>query len=173
VLVVIALGSGAYAMSSAGDEPKAAKQAAPAESAGGGAAGADFRQLDRTVADGAFVVTVTGVRCGVKDVGPDELRQQAKGEFCLVDVAAENAGRDAQLLDGSLQRALDSGGRSYTADEQAVALLNGQGPTLLEEIAPGATVRGVLPFDVPTGTKLASLVLHESMQSRGARVSLT
>jgi Domain of unknown function (DUF4352) len=178
VLVVIALGSGAYAMNGTGDKPVADPPAVAPES--GGVAGGmlpesatDIRQLDRTVADGVFVVTVSRVRCGVEEVGFEELRQPAKGEFCLVDVAAENAGREAQLLDGGLQRAVDARGRSFAADQEAAALLNGENPTLLDEVPPGATVRGVLAFDVPAGTRLAAFVLHESVQSRGARVSLT
>jgi uncharacterized protein DUF4352 len=180
LLVVIALGTGAYAMGGAGEEPAASLPAAPSESTGGGGAGGisesgtDLGLLDKTVvADGVFVITVNRVRCGVKEVGPDELRQPAKGEFCLADVSAENAGREAQLLDGSIQRVVDARGRAYAVDEQAAALLNDQSPTLLEEIAPGATVRGVLPFDVPAGSRPSALVLHESVQSRGARVSLS
>lgn len=176
LLAVLVIGSAAYAMN-AGDEPAAERSAATAQSEGAGAdlseSGGDAITLNRTGADGVFVVTVTGVRCGVKTVGPAELPQRAEGEFCLVNVTAENAGSEAQLLDGGIQHAVDTRGRSYRVADAAAAFLNDQRPTLLEEIAAGATVRGVLPFDVPSGTRLAALLLHESPGSRGARVELT
>jgi hypothetical protein len=137
-------------------------------SGGGGArleSGTDLAVLDRTAAEGVFVVTVTGVRCGVRRVG----RVPAKGQFCLVEVVAENAGREAHRLDGGAQRAVDARGRAYAIAGRAAAVLN----TLRQEIAPGATVRGVLPFDVPRGARLSTLVLHESAGSRGARVALS
>jgi hypothetical protein len=177
VLTVILLGSAAYAMSSSGDQPAANQPAAPTESAARAGvvpeSDPDLVTLERTGADGAFMVTVAGVRCGVKAVGSDELPQRAKGEFCLVYVTAENAGQEARLFDGGIQRAVDTRGRAYPVTDRATVFLNDQEPTLLEEIAPGATVRGVLPFDVPAGTRLSALILHESAGSRGARVSLS
>lgn len=175
---MIAIGSGAYAMRGVSDTPTATPAGMPSAAASGGGtgeleSGTDLATLDRTGAEGVFVVTVTGVRCGVEEVGPADLRQPAKGEFCLVEVSAENAGGEAHLLDGGAQRAVDTQGRAYPVDDRAAAFVNDRNPTLLEEIAPGATVTGVLPFDVPAGTRLATLVVHESPGSRGTRVSLS
>jgi hypothetical protein len=44
--------------------------------------------------------------------------------------------------------------------------------TFLEDINPGNTVKGKLVFDVPQGTKLASVVLHESMYTAGVKIPL-
>ncbi|SNY58253.1 DUF4352 domain-containing protein [Paractinoplanes atraurantiacus] len=123
--------------------------------------------------EGHFQLTVTGSRCGVPSVGPQELPQRAAGQFCLVDVAVHNSGAEAELLDPGAQRAIDSQGAEHPVADQALVFLNEPQPTLLEEIAPGATVKGVLPFDVPAGVQLSELVLHTAMDSTGARVPVS
>lgn len=135
--------------------------------------GVDGLALDRVGADGAFIVTVTGVRCGVEAVGPVELRRRGHEQFCLVGVSVENAGREARRLDGGAQRAVDGHGRAYAVVGQAVAFLNERAPSLLDAIPGGATVRGVLPFEIPARGHLAALLVHESAGSRGARITLS
>jgi hypothetical protein len=188
VLAVVAVGAGAYAISASGgpdgDESGKATVAASAVVAGNGIGGGDEAPyvvdpgaqdavLNRTGADGAFIVTVAGVKCGIAAVGPADLLQRANGRFCLVSVSVENAGREPRLLDGSAQRAVDAHGKNYAVDDRAAAFLNAQTPTLLDEIAAGATVRGVLPFDVPAGTRLNALLVHESGTSKGAKIALS
>jgi len=172
VLALIALGSGGYAMSVGDDEPAASAAPAAVPSPSGTDRQEDAAALLRTGAEGVFMVSVTGVHCGVKAIGPARLRQRAHGTFCLVDVAVENAGQEARLLDGGAQRAVDVRGRAYAVAGRAAVFLNDRTPTLLERIAPGSTVRGVLPFDVPRGTRLSALLLHDTPGSRGARVPL-
>jgi uncharacterized protein DUF4352 len=172
VLAVVALGSGAYA--AVRDDAAAVPRAAPAP---GGSAGAatgrvEEAQSARVGADGAFIVSVVGLQCRLRTIGSPGLRQLAKGEFCLVNVAVENAGRESRLLAGSEQRAVDSHRRSYPVDDRAAAFLNERVPSLLDEIPAATTVRGVLPFEVPAGTRLSALVVHESAASPGARISL-
>ncbi|XVU25363.1 DUF4352 domain-containing protein [Actinoplanes sp. CA-054009] len=123
--------------------------------------------------EGHFELTVTGSRCGVPTVGPQDLSQRATGQFCLVDVSVHNTGAEAELLDPGAQRAIDSRGAEHRVADQALVFLNEPRPTLLEEIAPGATVKGVLPFDVPAGVQLSELVLHTAMDSPGARVPVS
>lgn len=94
-------------------------------------------------------------------------------EFCLVNVTVENAGRESRPLDGSAQRAVDVHGRAYPVDDRAAAFLNDQLPSLLDEIPAAATVRGVLPFEVPAGTRLSALLVHESAETRGACIALS
>ncbi|MFC3740040.1 DUF4352 domain-containing protein [Paractinoplanes deccanensis] len=123
--------------------------------------------------EGVFQLTVDGSRCGFDSVGPQELPQHAQGQFCLVDVTVRNTGAESQLLDPGAQRAIDNGGGEHRVAEQALVFLNERQPTLLDEIPPGAAVKGVLPFDVPAGSGLSELVLHSSMDSPGARVPVT
>jgi hypothetical protein len=160
VLALVAVGSGAYAIGAAGDRPATRPAATAAASAPSGA-------------EGAFMLTVGKTECGVDSVGPAELPQRAEGQFCLVDVSVTNTGTEAALLDPGAQRAVDGHGREHAVADQAGAFLNDREPSLLDEIRPGATVRGVLAFDVPAGERLSVLVLHESMGSRGVRMPLS
>jgi len=161
VLAFVALGSGAYAISRTGAGSSAGPDAAPTGSA-------------RSGSDGAFAFTVTGTTCGVSSVGPAVLVQRpAAGQFCLVNVSVRNTGTQAQLLDPGAQHAIDDEGREYPVSDRAAVFLNDWNPTLLDEIPPGATVPGVLPFDVPAGARIGAVVLHESVTSTGVRVPLS
>jgi hypothetical protein len=126
-----------------------------------------------TGSDGGFAFSVSGVRCGVTTVGPEGLTTRAKGQFCLVNVAVRNGAKDAVLLDPGAQQAIDATGHRYGVAEEAAVFLNDGTPTLMEGIPAGATVAGVLPFDVPAGTRLADVELHESVASGGVRVQLS
>jgi hypothetical protein len=178
VLALAALGSGAYAVGA--DPGNAGRRAvaisiSAAPSAGNRAIedGAEDVALDRIGADGAFIVTVTGVRCGVEAVGPIELRRRVHEQFCLVGVSVENAGQEARPLDSGAQRAVDAHGRAYVVVGRAAMFLNERAPSLLDTIPGGATVRGVLPFAVPRRTHLVALLVHESAGTRGARIALS
>jgi hypothetical protein len=168
VLAVVAVGVTAVAMTGSDDKAAENRPAANADSANGGATA-----LTASGTDGAFAFNATSIECGVPTVGPAELPQQAAGQFCLVDVSVKNTGTDAALLDPGAQRALDGQGREHAVADQAGVFLNDQKPSLLDEIAPGAEVRGVLAFDVPAGERLTALQLHESMDSAGVRVPLS
>lgn len=153
LVTVAVLAAGAYGMSR--DE---SPTAAPSAAASG--------------AEGALNVTVTGTRCQVPSVGPNDLTQRAAGEFCLVDVVAKNTGAEPLLLDQGAQRALDAQGNAHPVSEAAWVFLNDGRPSLLDEIPAGGEVSGVLPFDVPRGTTLSTLELHESIASAGTSVPL-
>jgi uncharacterized protein DUF4352 len=157
-LAVVALGAGGFALASAGGDPE--PSAAPAAQV-------------RTATEDTFGFTVGETRCGVPTVGPAELTQRAKGQFCLVDVTVKNSGSEPDLMDTGAQRAVDGQGRAYPVADDAVVFLNDTAPSLLDEIKPGASVRGTLAFDVPAGTGLTALVLHRSMDSTGVRVPLS
>lgn len=162
VLVLLAIG-----VAGCGSGDKTDKAApAPASAAASGAAAP-------SAAEGAFAFTVTGSKCGVKSVGPADLEQKATGQFCLVDVSVKNVGTQATLLDGGAQKGIDTQGKEYSVADLATVYLNEKSPTLLEEIKPGAEVKGVLPFQVPATTKLAAVVLHGSPSTPGVRVALS
>jgi hypothetical protein len=130
-------------------------------------------KMNTPTKDGKFEFTVTGMKCGVRSVGPKELGQQAQGEFCLVDVTVKNVGTSAEMFDGSSQKAYDAKGAEYSHDGSAAIHANEQSQTFLQSINPGNQVKGKLIFDVPQGTKLTSVVMHESMLTAGVRVPLS
>jgi hypothetical protein len=145
---VLAAGGGAYALTARPKHP-----AAPS--------------------DGGFVFDVGTVKCGVGSVGPADLPQSANGQFCLVGVTVRNAGTEAALLDPGAQEAIDAQGRHYPMSDRAAVFVNNGDPTLLEEIPPGRSVPGVLPFELPSGVSPVALELREKVGSAGVRVPLS
>lgn len=129
-------------------------------------------KMNEPAVDGKFQFTVTGMKCNVPSVGPDGLGQKAQGEFCLIDVQVQNVAGTAEVFNDSSQQAVDAKGAVYSVDSGAAIYANGDASTFLEEINPGNTVKGKLVFDVPKGTKLTSVVLHESMYTAGIKVPL-
>ncbi|MEV4274916.1 DUF4352 domain-containing protein [Actinoplanes xinjiangensis] len=132
----------------------------------------DTPGLNQPAADGDFQFTVTGVKCGVSRVGTSLLGQAAQGQFCLISVQVKNIGKEAQTFLDSAQKAYDAKKVEYSVDSSAAIYANGDQQILFAEINPGNTVKGKLVFDVPDGTKLTSLDLHDSPFSGGIRVSL-
>jgi uncharacterized protein DUF4352 len=165
VLALVALGTAGCGSSDSDDKAAPAPASASASAAPAGGA--------RSAAEGSFAFTVTGSKCGVKSVGPADLEQKATGQFCLVDVSVKNVGTKATLLDGGAQKGVDAQGKEYPVADLATVYLNDKSPTLLEEIKPGAEVKGVLPFQVPAATELSAIVLHGSMSTPGVRVALS
>ncbi|WP_043516467.1 MULTISPECIES: DUF4352 domain-containing protein [unclassified Actinoplanes] len=121
---------------------------------------------------GGFGLRVTSVRCGVSAIGPDGLEQRAHGQFCLLDVRVTNNGTEPALFDSSAQRVYDADGAAYAVAADAAVFLNDDSPTLLDEIPPGTSVDGVLPFDVPKNAQLSEVSLLGSGVAPGIRMSL-
>jgi hypothetical protein len=128
--------------------------------------------MNKAATDGKFQFTVTDLRCGLPSVGTDVLNEKAQGEFCLVDVTIKNVGKSAEVFVDSTQQALDADGNTYSVDSGAAIYANTDSSTFLEQINPGNTVKGALVFDVPKGTKLTSVILHESTFTPGIKVPL-
>jgi hypothetical protein len=129
-------------------------------------------RMNTPAKDGKFQFTVTGMHCGVKSVGDATFGQKAQGEFCLVNVTIKNVATSAEIFDSSSQKAYDAKNTEFTVDGGAEMYVNDQNQTFLEDINPGNQVKGTLVFDVPQGTKLTSIVLHESMFTAGVKIPL-
>lgn len=121
--------------------------------------------------DGKFEFTVSGMKCGATEVGPEFATTKAQGEFCQVSVQVKNIGQTAELFDSSSQKAY-AGTTEFSVDGAAELAVNEDAQTFFENINPGNKVKGVLIFDVPKDTKLDSIVLHESFYTAGIRVPL-
>jgi hypothetical protein len=128
--------------------------------------------LNQPVRDGKFEFTVTNMDCSQNTLGVAPVSHQATGVFCLVSVTVANIGDEAQTLDATSQVAYDAQNREYSTDIEAAFYLENGGDTLFNQLNPGASVQGVLVFDVPAGTQLTSLELHDSMLSGGVTVNL-
>ncbi|MGX6600594.1 DUF4352 domain-containing protein [Micromonosporaceae bacterium Da 78-11] len=129
-------------------------------------------KMNTPATDGKFQFTVTGMKCGAPSVGGDGLSQKAQGQFCIVDVNVQNVGKTAEVFSDSSQKGYDENATEFSVDSSAGIYANKDYSVFLEQINPGNTVKGKLAFDVPTGTKLSYVVLHESLFTPGVKVPL-
>jgi hypothetical protein len=113
--------------------------------------------------------------CGVPSVGPDGFGETAQGQFCLVNVTVMNVGKSPEVFNDFTPKAYDANGTELSPNSGAGVWVNkgGASSTFLQSINPGNTVRGTLIFDVPKGTTLSSIVLHESEFTAGVKVPLS
>ncbi|MFF0251276.1 DUF4352 domain-containing protein [Micromonospora zamorensis] len=130
-------------------------------------------KVGESARDGKFEFTVKSSKCGVAKVGSAPLEQKAQGQFCLVTLNVKNIGKEAQMFDGSSQKAYAADGTEYSADTGAAIYANKNAETFLNDINPGNQVTGVVVFDIPKNVKLTKLELHDSMFSGGVDVALS
>jgi hypothetical protein len=125
------------------------------------------------VRDGKFEFVVTGMDCSKTTLGDSFLNTKAQGTFCVVTVSVKNIGDEAQLFAGSNQKAYDGRGAEYENDGSAEFYANDDNQTFLNDVNPGNKVTGKIVFDVPKGTKLTTIELHDSFFSGGVKVALS
>lgn len=116
--------------------------------------------------DGQFTFTVTGVR-RTEHIGDEFTGTDAQGEFVVVTMTVLNHGRKAQMLNATDQK-LIANGKVYSADSGAFT----DTAAFLNNINPGNQVTAHIAFDVPKGTNVNQVVLHDSPYSAGVRVAL-
>ncbi|MER5336777.1 DUF4352 domain-containing protein [Micromonospora sp. NPDC002717] len=143
----------------------------------GGAKGEDkaakTAKIGQPARDGKFEFTVKSSKCGVAKVGDSVLGEKAQGQFCLVTINVKNIGKEAQMFDGSSQKAYAADGTEYSSDTGAAIYANKNAETFLNDINPGNQVTGVVVFDIPKNVKLTKLELHDSPFSGGVTVALS
>lgn len=123
--------------------------------------------------DGKFGFTVNSVQCNQPSVGSDQyLTKTAQGQYCVVNITANNIGNEAQTLDASNQYLYNAQGQKYSADSEASFDANPSGSTFLQSINPGNSVTGVVVFDLPKGVTPVTAELHDSAFSGGVKVNL-
>ncbi|MFE7745354.1 DUF4352 domain-containing protein [Nocardia sp. NPDC057455] len=143
-------------------EPQPPKPADPPKS--------DIAPAGSPVRDGKFEFVVTRVDPPVKTVGDNQfLSETAQGQYILVHVNVSNIGDAPRGYFGSNQTLYDDQGRKFTNDSMAEINVNDH---MSVDINPGNKVSVTLVFDVPPGAVPATLELHDSMFSRGAKVAL-
>lgn len=121
--------------------------------------------------DGNFEFLVSSVECGRSSVGSDVTREEATGQFCLVNVKITNVGKDPQAFSDTEQKAFGPDGSEYSADSAADLAVNESDQVLYNEINPGNSVTGTVVFDIPTTSRIVKLELHDSSFSGGVVVN--
>lgn len=134
-------------------------------------ANATAGQLGKPTRVGSFQFTVTGMHCGATQVG-GEYGQKAQGAYCLVSVTVKNVANSPEEFADSAQHAISATGAQLDADSAADLYANKDAQVIFTNINPGNTVHAVLAFDVPKGTKLAAVVLHDNEFEQGVKVPL-
>jgi hypothetical protein len=127
--------------------------------------------LNTPVRDGRLEFTVTSVSCGHESVGT-LITRDAQGQFCIVDLSVRNIGTSDQLLLDSAQVAIGTDGAEYDADSQAGVIASNNISTWINLVKPGSTVTGKIVYDLPDGTSISKLELHDSAFSGGTTVTL-
>jgi hypothetical protein len=122
--------------------------------------------------DAAFEFTATAVSCGRRVLSSADITRQARGEYCLLWLTVRNLATEPRTF-GSLSTATDDRNNTYGNDGSAEFPVNPAAQAFLEAIDPGATARGVLVFDVPAGTRLSAVELHDSAFTPGVKINIT
>lgn len=123
--------------------------------------------------DGKFEFVVSGVECGVEEVGDEFLNETAQGQFCLVTMSVTNIGDESQFFDAGSQKGLTDTGATVDASGTASLYANEEGGSFLEDINPGNTISDVVVvYDIAPDQSLEAVELHDSMFSDGVIVSV-
>jgi hypothetical protein len=122
--------------------------------------------LGREVHDGAFAFTVTRFASHLHRVD-DHI---AQGLFVALIVTVKNVGNDPRTYVGANQKLKDIAGKTYPNDAVVEAAVNDD--QSLSNIKPGSQIQVESVFDVPPGTAVASVELHDSALSPGVIVTL-
>lgn len=130
------------------------------------------RATGEPVRDGKFEFTIKNVDCGKKSVGQEPLQEKAQGEFCVIALTVKNIGSESQTFDASSQKAKTDDGTTYEASTTATLTVNENNTGFFTQINPGNQVKGIIVYDVPPGTKLTKIELHDSPFSNGVETSL-
>jgi hypothetical protein len=117
------------------------------------------------VHDGQFEFFVTDFRKATVRTEPPP-----DGENFLALLSVTNTGTDPRPFVVGNQKLIDAAGHGYAA--RGMADLHLDHETTILEIPPGATTKLGIRFDVPIGTRLTAIELHESATSRGATIDL-
>lgn len=125
------------------------------------------------VRDGSLAFTVTSVqRPGKTLKSRTGTLLTTVGEFVIVRVNVTNIGLAPRTLTATSQFLLDDVGQRF-ATSAAVSSLPGAETVFLKKIEPDQTVSAApLLFDVPPGSSIASIELHDSLTSTGVKVKL-
>jgi hypothetical protein len=130
--------------------------------------------IGQSVRDGRFAFTVSTMARPARTLR-DRLGtlETAEGVFVVVRVDVTNIGYEAGTLTATNQFLISDQGKRF-ATSAAISSLAGAETIFLEKINPGRTVNDApLLFDVPAGTRIASIELHDYLSSTGVKVRLS
>jgi len=138
----------------------------------GGSATPAAPGLNSPVTVGTFQYTALDVKDAGTTVGPSALTRTAQGTFLQVDLKIANTGTSAATFIVDDVKLLDSAGRIYEADPTATLYASPDQNAWVAALNPGNSIQGPVLFDVPAGTKAASLQVSDNAFSAGKTIAL-
>ena len=126
------------------------------------------RKAREEVRDGKFAFVVNSVTTLVGTPPPGV--PTPMGEWRMVSITATNIGDQPQSFCPQNQKLIDVAGHDYASDGMAAIAMNEN--AIIVDMNPGFSVKVWVPFDVPPGTEVAVVELHDSAFSDGAWVNL-
>jgi hypothetical protein len=125
--------------------------------------------VGQEVRDGDFEFVIAGIERVDAIADPDlpELRKAAQGEYVVVKMTVTNVGAETQTFVASF-KTISDGNTVYQSDDEAFVYLD----NLLVALKPGDSVDTAAVFDVPKGTDVESIELHDTQFSDGVTVGL-
>ena len=135
---------------------------------------AQLAKINQPASDGKFQFVVTSIQCGQPSVSSADgyITKTAQGQYCLLNITANNTGNQSQTLDSSSQYLHDSANKKYSSDSEATIDLSPTDNTFFNPINPGNSVTGTVVFDMPKGVTPTIAELHDSAFSGGVKVNL-
>lgn len=152
-------GAGATAAASSSTQA-----AAPAAAKGAG--------LNSPVTVGSFEYTATGSKDAGTTVGTSPLSQTAQGTYVEVDLTIKNVGNSPATFVSNYVKVVDANGKTYDADPTATLYASPNQQAWVAAINPGNSINGPILFDVPVGTRAASIEVSDNMFTKGQTIHL-
>ena len=121
------------------------------------------------VRDGNFAFVVGDVQTVDAVTHPDdpEVQKEAQGEYVIVQTTVTNVSAEPQPFYVSFST-LSDGTTVYKSDDEAWLYLG----NTVADLSPGESLETSVVFDVPVGTRVESIELHDSPLSEGVTVGL-
>ncbi|WLP91688.1 DUF4352 domain-containing protein [Gordonia sp. NB41Y] len=170
LIIIIAVMSG----TSGDDQASRSGSSATTAQDGGSGGGDQTPGLNTPVRDGKFEFVVTGVEKGLSSVGDNPyLTEKAQGQFVIVTMTVKNISDKAYSFSPTDQKLFDAQGRSFEPSTSAQIALGDSDIPVWDNINPGNTVTAKVVYDMPADAQPASIELHDSLFSGGAKVALS
>jgi hypothetical protein len=129
-------------------------------------------RMGSPVRDDKLEFTAEAIECGISEFHNAYYAAKAKGEFCSVSLTVANVVDEWQQMFSDNQYAIDAHGRRFLPDRDISYEPTDSAPLFLR-IFPGTDARGRMYFDVPKGSKITKLELHDSLDSLGVVIRLS
>jgi hypothetical protein len=124
--------------------------------------------INQPVRDGKFEFVVTDVSTPANWYGDPRPR----GQWMIATMTVTNTGDKPQSFFVQNQKLIDTAGREYAADSMAALSMNRDDNAMVIDMNPGFSITAKVPFDVPPGTQVSAVEVHDSALSGGARVKV-